>query len=71
MNHYLSTEGLNLSRWSSAMSLMGISSIVHSSITLGQWAVSLLSAELAVIGASVWPAWRASRLKVVEAIQFQ
>jgi putative ABC transport system permease protein len=71
VNHYLSTDGLNLSRWSSAMSLMGISSIIHSSITLGQWAVSLLSAECAVIVASFWPAWRASRLKPVEAIQFQ
>ena len=71
LNSYLSTNGLDLSYWSSGMALMGIPNVVHSEIKSGEWALSFISAEAAVIVASVWPAWRASRLKVVEAIQFE
>jgi putative ABC transport system permease protein len=71
LNSYLSTHGLDLSYWSSGMALMGIPNVVHSEIKSGEWALSFISAEAAVIVASVWPAWRASRLKVVEAIQFE
>ncbi len=71
LNSYLSTHGLDLSNWSSAMGFMGIPNVIHSEIKPGEWALSFLSAEAAVIAASVWPAWRASRLKVVEAIQFE
>jgi len=71
LNSYLSTHGLDLSNWSSAMGFMGIPNVIHSEIKPGEWALSFLSAEVAVIVASVWPAWRASRLKVVEAIQFE
>lgn len=71
LNSYLSTHGLDLSYWSSGMAFMGIPSVIHSEIKPGEWALSFISAEAAVIAASVWPAWRASRLKVVEAIQFE
>jgi len=71
LNSYLSTHGLDLSYWSSGMALMGIPNVIHSEIKSGEWALSFISAEAAVIVASIWPAWRASRLKVVEAIQFE
>ncbi|MEA1997445.1 MAG: FtsX-like permease family protein [Gemmatimonadota bacterium] len=71
VTNYLGTHGLNLSRWASGMSFMGISSIIYPDISAGEWTVSLLSAEAAVIAASLWPAWRASRLKPVEAIRLQ
>jgi len=71
LNSYLSTHGLDLSYWSSGMAFMGIPSVVHSEIRPGEWAISFVSAEVAVIVASLWPAWRASRLKVVEAIHFE
>ena len=71
LNSYLSTHGLDLSYWSSGMALMGIPNVVHSEIKPGEWGLSFISAEAAVIVASIWPAWRASRLKVVEAIQFE
>lgn len=71
LNSYLSTHGLDLSYWSSGMAFMGIPSVIHSEIRPGEWALSFISAEAAVIVASIWPAWRASRLKVVEAIQFE
>jgi len=71
LNSYLSTHGLDLSYWSSGMAFMGIPNVIHSEIRTGEWALSFISAETAVIVASIWPAWRASRLKVVEAIQFE
>jgi ABC-type lipoprotein release transport system permease subunit len=71
LNSYLSTHGLDLSYWSSGMALMGIPNVIHSEIKTGEWVISFISAEAAVIVASVWPAWRASRLKVVEAIHFE
>jgi len=71
VNGYLGTHGLDLSYWSAAMGFMGISNVIHSSITLKQWILAFLSAEAAVVVASIWPAWRASRLKPVEAILFR
>ncbi|MFH1068069.1 MAG: FtsX-like permease family protein [Candidatus Glassbacteria bacterium] len=71
VNGWLETRGLDLSNWSGAMGFMGISSVVHSNIESGEWIASFVSAELAVVAASVWPAWRSSRLRPVEAIQFQ
>ena len=71
VNGYFETRGLDLSYWSGAMGFMGISSVVHSNINFSEWVVSFLSAELAVVAASLWPAWRSSRLSPVEAIQFQ
>lgn len=71
VNSYLETNGLDLSLWSSAMGFMGLSNIIYSKIYPSHWIIAFLSAEAAVLVAALWPAWRAARLKPVEAIQFQ
>jgi len=71
VNSYLATHGIDLSIWSSALSFMGLSNVIYTRIDLVHWIAAFLSAEGAVILAALWPAWRASRLKPVEAIQFE
>ncbi len=71
VNSYLETNGLDLSLWSSAMGFMGLSNIIYSKIHPSHWVIAFVSAEAAVLVAALWPAWRAARLKPVEAIQFQ
>ena len=71
VNSYLEIHGIDLSFWSSAMGFMGLSNIIYSKINPIHWIAAFVSAEAAVLVAALWPAWRASRLKPVEAIQFQ
>ncbi len=71
VNGYLAVNGLDLSRWASGMEIMGLGSVIHPRIEPIEWLVSFLSAEVAVIVSSIWPAWRSARIEPVRAIQFE
>ncbi|RMG81666.1 MAG: ABC transporter permease [Bacteroidetes bacterium] len=66
---YLSTRGIDLSNYSSGMREWGLSPIVYPDIQTDiYWLLAIAVAITALIG-SIYPAWKAIKLKPVEALR--
>ncbi|MFQ6117847.1 MAG: ABC transporter permease [Candidatus Bipolaricaulia bacterium] len=67
---WLALRGLDLGWFVRGLSFLGLSRIIYPVLTPSNLLIAGLSALVAVLLATIWPAWRAIRLEPMEAIRY-
>ena len=66
---YLNKKGIDLSAFSNGMQQFGMSEMIHPSLETGIYVQLAIAVAITAIIASIYPAFKAIRLKPVEAIR--